>query len=102
MQCLYFFTENGFKLIDPKEFDLNKYTSNSSKGYVREGGLEYQEKKKKEKEKELHNNYPSTPNKIQIKREMLSENQLRIADSYNIPIGNVSMIKKCLCLIMKT
>ena len=33
---------------------------------------------------------------------MLSENQLRIADSYNIPSGNVSMIKKCLCLIMKT
>ena len=41
MQCLYFFAENGFKLIDTKEFDLNKYTSNSSKGYVREVGLEY-------------------------------------------------------------
>ena len=26
----------GFKWIDPKEFDLNKYPSNSSKGYVLE------------------------------------------------------------------
>ena len=28
MQCL---PASGFKLIDPKEFDLNKYTNNSSK-----------------------------------------------------------------------
>ena len=30
-----------FKWIDPKEFDLNKYTSNSSKGCVLEVDLEY-------------------------------------------------------------
>ena len=29
-----FLPTNGFKWIDPKEFDLNKYTSISSKGYV--------------------------------------------------------------------
>ena len=28
------FLTRGFKSIDPKEFDLNKYTSNSSKGCV--------------------------------------------------------------------
>ena len=27
---------SGFKCLDPKEFDLNKYTSNSSKGCVLE------------------------------------------------------------------
>ena len=32
---------SGFKWIDPKEFDLNKYTINSSKGCVLEVYLEY-------------------------------------------------------------
>ena len=32
---------SGFKWIDLKEFDLNKYTSNSSKGCVFEVDLEY-------------------------------------------------------------
>ena len=31
----------GFKWIDPKEFDLNKYTSSSSKGCVLEVDLEF-------------------------------------------------------------
>ena len=37
---------------------------------------------------ELHNDYPLAPDKIEIKREMLSEYQLKIADLYNILIGN--------------
>ena len=36
-----FLPTNGFKWIDPKGFDLNKYTSNSSKGFVLEVELEY-------------------------------------------------------------
>ena len=32
---------SGFKWIDPKEFDLNKYTNNSSKRCVIEVDLEY-------------------------------------------------------------
>ena len=36
-----FLPTSGFKWIDPKEFDLNKYTSNSSKGCVHEVDLEY-------------------------------------------------------------
>ena len=32
---------SGFKWIDPKEFDLNKYTSNTLKRYVLEVYLEY-------------------------------------------------------------
>ena len=35
-----FLPTSGFKWIDPKEFDLNKYTSNSSKGFVHEVDLE--------------------------------------------------------------
>ena len=31
-----FLPVSGFKWIDPKEFDLNKYTSNSSKGCILE------------------------------------------------------------------
>ena len=48
-----FFPTSGFKWIDPKEFNLNKYTSNSSKGFVLEVDLEYPKKLR-----ELHNNYP--------------------------------------------
>ena len=41
---------------------------------------------------ELHNNYTLVPDKIAIKREMLSNYQLKIADFYNIPIGNVKRL----------
>ena len=56
---------SGFKWIDPKKCDLNKYTNNSSKGYVLEVDLEYQKELQ-----ELHNEYPLAPDKIEIKREM--------------------------------
>ena len=39
-----FLPTSGFKWIDPKEFDLNKYSSNSSKGHVLEVDLEYPKK----------------------------------------------------------
>ena len=73
-----------FKGINPKEFDLNKYATNSLKGCVLEFDLEYPKELR-----ELHNDYPLAPDKIEIKREMQSEHQLKIADHYNIPIGNV-------------
>ena len=77
-----FLPTSGFKLIVPKEFDVNKYTSNSSKGCVFEADLEYHKELR-----ELHNDYP-----LEIKREMLSDYQLKIADLYNIPIGNVKKL----------
>ena len=61
-----FFPISGFKWIDPKEFNLNKYTSNSSKGCVLKVDLEYPKELH-----ELHNDYPLAPDKIEIKREML-------------------------------
>ena len=65
-------------------FDLNKYTSNSSKGCDLKVDLEYPKDLQ-----ELQNDNPLAPDKIEIKREMLSEYQLKIADLFNIPIGNV-------------
>ena len=47
------------KQRDPKEFELNKYTSNSSKGCVLEADLEYPKEFRK-----LHNDHPLAPDKI--------------------------------------
>ena len=85
------------------EFDLNKNTSNNSKGCVLEVDLEYPKELR-----ELRNDYPLAPDKIEIKREMLSNYQIKVAGFYNIPIGNVKywcltfLIKKSMCFIMKT
>ena len=66
---------------------MNKYTSNSSKGCVLEVDLEYPKALWN-----LHNDYPFTPNKIEIKTEMLSDYQLKIDDLYNIHIGNAEKL----------
>ena len=42
--------------------------------------------------KELHNDYPLAPDKIEIKREMLSKYQLKIADSHNVSFANVKKL----------
>ena len=53
-----FLRTSGFKYIDPKEFDLNKYSSNSSKGCLLEVDLEYPKKLH-----ELDNDYPKLKEK---------------------------------------
>ena len=75
---------SGFNWIDPKEFDLNKYSSSSSKECVLKTDIEYPKELQK-----LQNDYPLVPDKIEIKREMLTNYQLKTADHYNILIGNV-------------
>ena len=70
-----FIPTSRFKRMDSKEFDLNKYTSNSSKRYVFKVDLEYPKELYK-----LHNDYPLAPEKIEIKIEMLSEYQLKITN----------------------
>ena len=57
-----FLATSGFKWIDAKLFDLNKYTRNSSKGWVLEVVLEYPKKLC-----ELHD-YTLAPDKIEIKK----------------------------------
>ena len=56
MQMSKFLPTSGFKQTDPKEFDLNKYARNSSKGCALEVDLEYP--------KELHSFL--APDKIEI------------------------------------
>ena len=82
------FLPSGFKYIDPKEFNLNKYANNSSKGCVFEFDVEYPKELQ-----ELHNAYPLAPDKIKIERQLLPNHQLKIADRYNIPIGNARKLK---------
>ena len=82
-----FLPTRGFKQIDPKDVELNKHTRNSSKGSVLETDFEYPKELR-----ELHSDYSLAPNKIEIKREMQSEYQLKIAGLYNISIGNVKKL----------
>ena len=79
-----FLPESGFKWIDPKEFDLNKYASNSSKWCVLKIDLEHPKELQ-----ELYNDYPLASDKIEITREILSEYQLKIPDLNKIPLNNV-------------
>ena len=74
---------SGFKWIDPEEFYWIKDTSNSLKGYVL--GTNHQYSKELQ---ELQNDYSLASDKIEIRKEVLSHYQLKIADSYNIPIDN--------------
>ena len=74
-----FLPKSGFKWIDPKEFDLFECTSNSSKGCVLDIDLEYPKGLWK-----LHNDYPLAPDKREIKRELLVDCQLKIADLHQM------------------
>ena len=66
---------------------MNKYISNSSKGCVIEVDLDYPKQLQ-----EIQNDYPLAPDKIEIKKEMLSGYQLKIADLYKIPIVNLKKL----------
>ena len=76
---------DGKRLL--QELDLNKYTSNSSRKCVLEVDLGYPKELQ-----ELHNDYSLAPDKIEIKREMLSNYQLRVSYLYNIPLGTVKKL----------
>ena len=84
-----FSSSSESKWIDPKQFDLNKVC-------VLEVDLKYPKESNK-----LHDDYPFAPVKTEIKREMLSEYQLKISDSYNIPIGIVKILVHNLTKIKK-
>ena len=90
-----FLPTSGFKWIDPKGFYLNECTSNSSKGCVLKVDLEYSKELQ-----ELHSDYLLALDRTEIKRKMLSDYQLKIADHYNIPIGNEKKLM-LQCLIKK-
>ena len=72
-----------FKWIDPKDFEWNKYSSNTSKKYVSEVDFECIKELR-----ELRKFYYLSPNKIERKRKMLAEYQIKVAYLCNIPICN--------------
>ena len=78
-----FLPTSGFKWMNSEKFDLNKYTNNNFKGCVLEVDLEYPKELQ-----ELNNDFSLVLDKIEIKREMLPDCHLKIADLYNISIGN--------------
>ena len=75
-----FLTTSEFKCVDPNKFDLNKYTSNYLKGCILEVYLVYP--------KESCSDYPLVSDKTEIKRETLSNYQIKIYDFHNIAICN--------------
>ena len=87
-----FLATSRFKWIDPREFNLNKYNRNSSKVCVflniQNVDIEYAKELR-----ELHNNNnPLAPGKIEIKKEIMSNYQIKVVDFYNIPIDNVKKL----------
>ena len=58
-----FLPTGRFKWIDPKNFDSNKYSNNSSKGYVLKVDREYPKELR-----ESHNDYPLAPDKHEIRK----------------------------------
>ena len=63
-----FLSTGGFKWIDSKESDLNKYKTSSSKECIFEVDLKYLKELR-----ELRNDYPLAADKIGIKIKILSE-----------------------------
>ena len=82
-----FLPTSVFKWIDLKELDLTKYTSHCSKGCVIEVDLEYPKELRK-----LHYDYLLAPGIIKIKKEILSEYELKVSNPYNTPIGSVKKL----------
>ena len=64
MQCLFFLPISGFIWIDPKEFELKKCSSNSSKVCVLRVDLQYPSELQ-----ELHNHYHLAPVKQKSKEK---------------------------------
>ena len=71
-------------MIDPENFDSNKYSSNNLKDLALEVGLEYPKELNK-----LHNGYHLALDKVEIKKDIFFDYQFKIADFHNIPTGPV-------------
>ena len=63
----------GFYQLDRPKFDLDKCNGISSRGCVLEFHFEYPKEKYK-----FQNYYPLASDKVEIKREMLSDYQLKL------------------------
>ena len=86
----YLSTDN-FRWMTDKEIskiDLGKYKTDGKKGLILEVDLEYAQELH-----DLHNNYPVAPEKTKVSRKnMLSGYCKKIAEKYNISIGQVKKL----------
>ena len=80
-------SKSKFKWLNPEKFNLDKYKDNSLRGCVLEVNLEYPKDLH-----ELHSDHPLVPEKLEIKREMLSDHPLKIVDDLKVSIGNVKKL----------
>ena len=78
----------GFKwLKNVDKFDVMSINEKSPIGYLLEVDLEYPDKLH-----ELHNDYPLAPEKLAISYDMLSDYCKKIADEYEIKVGDVEKL----------
>ena len=79
---------DGFEWVDEEEVSSIYYFSVSDSsyvGYILKVDLEYPSELH-----ELHNDYPSAPEKLKVREDMLSDYCLDIAKRYGIKVGDVS------------
>ena len=69
------------------KFDIMSINDKSSIGYFLEVDLEYPDELH-----ELHNDYPLAPEKLAVTNDMLSKYCKKIADKYEIKVGNVKKL----------
>ena len=75
----------GFKwLKNVDEFDVMSFSEKSSIGYFLEVDYEFSDELH-----ELHNDYPLTPKKLAASSDILSNYCKKIADKYEIKVGDV-------------
>ena len=78
----------GFKWLKNVDgFDVNSISEKSPIGYILEVDLEYPDELQV-----LHNDYPLAPEKLAIPYDMLSDYCKKIADEYEIKIGDVKKL----------
>ena len=78
----------GFKwLKNVDKFDVMSVNEKSPIGYLLEVDLEYPDKLH-----ELHNDYPLAPEKLAVSSDMLSKYCKKIADKYEIKVGDVKKL----------
>ena len=77
----------GFKSLKDVDFNLNSISENNPVGYTLKVDLEYPDELHV-----LHNDYPLAPEKLAIPYDMLSDYCKKIADEYEIKVGDVKKL----------
>ena len=80
----------NFRWMTDKEIskiDLEKYGTNGKKGLILEVDLEYPQELH-----DIHNDYPVASENVKVSKNMLLEYCKKIAERYNISIGQVNKV----------